>query len=76
MRTLLTILTLIGLQFTTGCKVTNNYYSIYPTKVERAETYEYPSIDPGFYHPVNKLPSFDDQTIDLRGWYPEINSLD
>lgn len=38
MRTILFILTLIGLQFTTGCKVTNNYYSIYPTKVERIET--------------------------------------
>jgi len=43
-----------------GCKVTNNYYSIYPTKVieTKMPTLEgdviYPSrgIDPGFYKPI------------------------
>ena len=72
MRTIiiLLILALIGL---IGC-VTKNYY-IYPKKVERVEAYEYPSIDPGFYHPVNNLPSFDEQAIGLKGWYTQEISI-
>lgn len=54
----------------TSCTMVTNYYIVYPTRVEQVKTYEYPSIDPGFYHPINNLPSFDDQIIDLRGWYP------
>lgn len=72
----------------TSCTMVTNYYIVNPTKVERVECDHRPisfewgdniqltpwEVEPGFYEAPWNVPSFDDQTIDLRGWQPAIDS--